>query len=78
MDWYEMVEMIVVFMCAAAVCIVFMILRAKVKIARASTIDRDYVDQLLQDLLQDHDDIKAELTDIQEKVSSIEKMMKDV
>jgi peptidoglycan hydrolase CwlO-like protein len=50
----------------------------KIAEAEASTVDRAYVEQLLQDILQDNTDIKAELSDIQEKVSSIEKMMKDV
>ncbi|MCL2398913.1 MAG: hypothetical protein FWC91_04095 [Defluviitaleaceae bacterium] len=51
--------------------IVFMVLRSKEKIAVATAISQKSFEQLAVDL-------KQELADIKEKVSSMEKMMKDV
>ena len=51
--------------------IVFMVLRSKEKIATATAISQKSFEQLAVDL-------KQELADIKEKVSSMEKMMKDV
>jgi ABC-type multidrug transport system fused ATPase/permease subunit len=67
-----------VVICVMIIVVVYIVHSSKRKIAEASSIDRAYVEQLLQDILQDNMDIKAELADIQEKVSSIEKMMKEV
>jgi hypothetical protein len=79
--WSSIAEYItigVVAMCVAAVIVVYLVTSSKRRIAEASGIDRAYVEQLLQDILHDNIDIKTELADIQEKVSSIEKMMKEV
>jgi len=51
--------------------IVFMVLRSKEKIAETSAIGQKNFEQLVADL-------KNELAEIKEKVSYMEKMMKDV
>jgi hypothetical protein len=51
--------------------IVFLLIRSKERIAKASAINQKSFEQLATDL-------KSELADIKEKVSSMEKMMKDV
>ena len=74
----ENIAPVICVICVMVVCVVFIAYRAKIKTAEALSVDRAYVEQLLQEILQENTDIKAELADIQEKVSSIEKMMKDV
>jgi hypothetical protein len=51
--------------------IVFLIIRSRERIAKASAISQKSFEELAADL-------KQELADIKEKVSSMEKMMKDV
>ena len=74
----EIIAPIAIVICVMVIGIVYLVTTTKRRIAEASGVDRAYVEQLLQDILQDNVDIKTELTDIHEKVSSIEKMMKDV
>jgi hypothetical protein len=77
-DWIESVMPVVFAICVMVIIVVYIVFSSQRKIAEATGIDRAYVEQLLQDILHDNLDIKADLADIQEKVSSIEKMMKEV
>ena len=69
---------IIIVICITVLGIVFFSTREDIAIAQASSVNRAYIEELLQELLQDNTDIKTDLADIQEKVASIEKMMKDV
>ena len=64
--------------CIMVVFVVYLVQSSKRRIAEAGSVDRVYVEQILQEILQDNADMKEELADIRETVASIEKMMKDV
>ena len=78
MSGYLTTIIILIIICFMVISITWLLAKTSVKTAQASSINRAYIEELFQEILQDNTDIKTDLADIQEKVASIEKMMKDV
>jgi len=62
----------------AVVVTLFLVLNSKQKMAELTSVNQRAFEKLAADLKQENDGLKAELSAIKEKVSSMEKMMNDV
>lgn len=63
--------------CVAIIIVVILAINAK-KRDQIKSIDKSQINQLAEQLIKDNSEIKRDISEMKEKIESMEKMMRDI